>query len=165
MHKTLIGLMLALAAVPASGQSLDTPPMYLLGESDNPALTACQVSYNSTLGTVAAVLREDGVPLATERMAINGSALVLYVNINIAPLRLDDRPTTSCTGNVGIQIYIPKVMAEPISGVERRTALTYCTDSFNLTATRPRMQAEINTQIRELAAQCLNAYLEGAVVK
>ena len=78
--------------------------------------------------------------------------------------RFEGKNTTTCTGYIALQLYVPRVMADPVSRKQRRTSLTYCNEGFNLTATRGEMQAEINEKVRYLAAECINTYVQSEVV-
>ncbi|MBO9517507.1 MAG: hypothetical protein J7493_05530 [Porphyrobacter sp.] len=163
MKKATLSLLLTTLAVPAYAQSSQVPPTHIMGEGDNPNLASCRVSYAPIIDAIAAEMKVIKVPPASRQQSIDGKALVMYVNANVSPLRFEGKNTTTCTGYVALQLYVPRVMADPVSRKQRRTSLTYCNEGFNLTATRGEMQAEINEKVRYLAAQCINTYVQSEI--
>lgn len=150
----------ALALLAAAGQSApvmaqqNLPKFYVYGEDDGGAdLTACKVTHQSAIDAVQAELRQDGIVIQTDA---NDPEAVMDVYINIAAMPITGQAT--CAYSLSFAFESFNEVPNPFTGRTEFTKLAYCNKGSVLIWARSTAQAEIDTNLRRHARECLAKY-------
>ena len=140
-----------LLASPAIVSARDVPPIYVVGNADDPALISCGLSTAPLVTEAEAVLGGKGVQIASLDQVKAKRALVLTVDLHAVSLA-----NITCAGNLTIRLVIGGVVPNPVSGEDQAATLEYCTNGAVYSGAS--VQSDLTNMIRPWTEECLAEY-------
>lgn len=146
----ILGTLIAAVALPQAALAL--PPVYVYSEEQTDSLTACGLSYTTTMASAKSALRQNGAKMASREDAMDGTAVKFYINM----MAIED--DAGCSTVLRAELHYADFVELPFEAASASVYVEHCDKTSMFTGEASGMQKRINDKVREMVAACLSEY-------